>query len=274
MKLWKGLALATGLLAIAGLGAPAQAGPVTKKGFDIVANKDGKWLSYVKALNVHWFYTWGGGEPADVPAGMEFVPMNWGYYGNKDDGTVKWLAQMKAQPGVKHFLGFNEPDGKDQANLTVDRALEGWQYMDQLHMSVGSPAAVHADGDWMQKFMQGVDQKHYRVDFITIHWYGDCNAQGFLGYLARVHDLYHRPLWVTEFSPGDWSAGPNHPNRYSTQQVADFMKAVLPAMNKLDYIQRYSWYSAGTDDYALGKGALFNKDGSLTELGRIYADSP
>lgn len=268
------MAMAVSLLLFAGLGTPAQAGPITKKGFDIVANKDGKWAAYVTALNVHWFYTWGGDEPAGVPKGVEFVPMAWGYYGNKGNGQVKWLAKMAAQPGVRHFLGFNEPDGKSQADLSVESALEGWQYMNQLSVPLGSPAAVHADGDWMQKFMQGVDQKHYHVDFITIHWYGDCNAQGFLGYLAHVHEMYHRPLWITEFSPGDWSAGPGHPNRYTTQQVAGFMKAVLPAMNKLDYVQRYAWYSAGTDDPALGKGALFNKDGSLTELGRIYADSP
>ena len=271
------LAALAALLTSALVVMPGHAAPGTKsmkKGFDIVARADGKWLPSVKALRVHWFYSWGGDKPAGVPRGVEFVPMAWGYYGNKDNGQVQWLAKMTAQPGVSHFLGFNEPDGKDQANLSVESALEGWQYLNQLKIPIGSPAAVHADGEWMQKFMQGAAQKGYRVDFVTIHWYGSANPQDLLGYLARVHEMYHRPLWITEFCPGDWSAGPNHPNRYTAQQVADFMKVVLPAMNKLPYVQRYSWYSAGVDDYALGKGALFNKDGSLTDLGHIYAASP
>ncbi len=268
-RLWRnaGITLLAGLLALTGLGRPVLAAPSMKKGFDTVVRADGNWRTQVTALHAHWFYSWGGDEPKDIPKGVEFVPMNWGYYGNADNGTVNWLAKRKAQPGVKAFLGFNEPDGKDQANLTVDKALEGWQYMDQLGIPVGSPAAVHADGDWMKAFMQGVDQKHYRVDFITIHYYGGADPQGFLGYLAHIHDLYHRPLWITEFCPADWSGH----RGISPQQAADFMKVALPAMDKLDYVQRYAWFSASPKDAALGASALFKDDGSLTDLGRLYA---
>ena len=115
--------------------------------------------------------------------------------------------------------------------------------------------------------MKAADEKKYRVDFVTIHWYGGADASGFLGYLARVHDLYHRPLWVTEFAPADWSGH----RGISPQQAANFMRVVLPAMNKLSYVQRYSWFSASPDDAALGAAALFNKDRSLTALGRLYA---
>ncbi|MBV9850357.1 MAG: hypothetical protein JO250_11840, partial [Armatimonadetes bacterium] len=247
---WMWAALAC-LLTAAPLCAPARAGRLAKKGFDVVARPDGNWRKQVTALRAHWFYTWGGDEPRGVPKGVEFVPMAWGYYGNKDNGTGRWLAKVKAQPGVHALLGFNEPDGKGQADLSVDGALEGWPLLMQTGLTLGSPAAVHADGDWMQQFMRSVDQRRYRVDFVTIHWYGGADAPGFLGYLARVHDLYRRPLWVTEFAPADWSAGAGHPNRYTPQQVQDFMRAVLPAMNKLDYVQRYAWFSAGEDDAVL-----------------------
>ena len=267
-----GLMTAAGLLALA---SPTQAAPTPtpspKKGFDTVVRPDGQWRRQVTALHAHWFYSWGGDEPKGLPKGVEFVPMNWGYYGNKDNTLVKWLRDVKAQPNVHALLGYNEPDGKDQANLSVDGALEGWPYMVATGLPLGSPAAVHADGDWMKAFMAGAEQKKYRVDFVTIHWYGGNDPQGFLDYLARVHDLYHRPLWITEFAPADWSAGPGHPNRYTPEQMADFMRVVLPEMNKRDYVQRYSWYSAGPKDAALGPSALFNDDGSLTTLGRLYA---
>lgn len=257
-----------GLLVLACLSAPdAIAAPSPKKGFDVVVRPDDGWRHDVMALNARWFYSWGGDEPKNLPRGIEFVPMTWGYYGNKNNGQVKWLAKVKSQPGIRHLLGFNEPDGKDQANLSGEGALEGWPYLMGTGLILGSPAAVHADGDWMQRFMKAADQKKYRVDFITIHWYGGADANGFLGYLAHVHDLYHRPLWVTEFAPADWSGH----RGISPRQAADFMRVALPVMNKLPYVQRYSWFSASPDDAALGASALFNKDRSLTDLGRLYA---
>ncbi len=260
------------LLLETALGAVAHAQvPVSsKKGFGVVVRPDGAWKNAVTKLNVRWFYSWGGDEPA-LPAGVEFVPMDWGYYGNKNGSLVQWLKKVKRQPGVKTLLGFNEPDGKDQANLSVDKALEGWPYLMQTGLTLGSPAAVHPDGDWMKAFMTQADQKHLRVNFVTIHWYGGPDPQSFLDMLARVHTLYHRPLWVTEFAPADWNTSPGHPNRWSPAQIAQFMRVVLPEMNRLAYVQRYAWFSASPDDAALGTAALLNKDSSLTDLGRLYA---
>ena len=262
------------LLAVAlCLPVPGQAAPSVKKavslkkGFDTVVRPDGHWRNQVTALRAHWFYSWGAPGPPNLPHGVQFVPMDWGYYGNKDNNLVAWLAKVKAQRNVHALLGFNEPDGKDQANLSVEKALEGWPYLMQTGLTLGSPAAVHADGDWMKAFMAGAEAKHLRVDFIAIHWYGGANPQDFLGYLARVHTLYGRPLWVTEFAPADWSGH----HGITPQQAADFMRVALPGMDRLDYVQRYSWFSASPDDAALGASALFGKDGSLTDLGRLYA---
>ncbi len=247
----------------------AQAQPVgsLKKGLGVPVHADGVWLHNVSALNARWFYSWGGDEPVGIPKGVEFVPMDWGYYGNQDNSHGKHLLKVAAQPGVKYLLGFNEPDGKDQANISVDTALSAWPLLMQTGLILGSPACVHADDDWMKSFMASAQQKGYRVDFICVHWYGWSDAQSFLSYLALVHNLYHLPIWVTEFAPADWSGH----RGISPSQVAEFMRVVLPAMEKLDYVQRYAWFSGSVDDAALGASALFNKDGSLTDLGRLYA---
>jgi len=250
-------------------GAPAAHSQ--KKGFGIVAGRDAAWKSKISALKVAWFYGWGLDKPAAVPAGVEFVPMAWGYWGNKDGGFERSLQKARAQPGVRALLGFNEPDGKEQANLGVEGALKAWPFLMKTGLRLGSPAAVHADNDWMQSFMKGAEAQKLRVDFITAHWYGGNDAPGFLGWLARLHAMYGRPLWITEFAPADWQANATRPNRYSPQQMADFMRAVLPRLNQLSYVQRYAWYSSGPKDAALGPSALFNEDGSLSGLGRLYA---
>ena len=222
--------------------------------------------------NIHpsWFYTWGGDEPANVPASVEFVPMAWGYYGNANNNFSNWLNNyVKKQPGVKSILGFNEPDSNSQANLSVAQALDGWQYMQSTGLPLGSPAAVHADDQWMRDFMAGAAAKNYRVDYVTIHWYGGNDPNGFINYVDYIHNLYNKPVWVTEFAPADWSGQ----HGISTQQAYDFMHQVLPALNQRSYVQRYSWFSADVNDAALGQAALYNHDGSLTPLGQLYSRS-
>jgi hypothetical protein len=225
------------------------------------------WESHIPDIHPSWFYTWGGDRPAGTSPSVEFVPMEWGYYGNAKNGSVNWLNGVKSQPGVTTLLGFNEPDNSTQANLSVASALDGWQYMNQTGLILGSPAAVHADDQWMRDFMAGAAQRNYRVDFVTIHWYGGNDPNGFLGYVDYIHNLYGKPVWITEFAPADWSG--NH--GISPQQAWDFMRQVIPALNARSYVQRYSWFSAGTGDAALGQSALYNDNGTLTELGKLYA---
>ncbi len=221
--------------------------------------------SYAAALGASWCYTWGTDLPGGLPASVEFVPMQWGYYGGNN---TDWLNWVKTTTKAKNFLAFNEPDGADQANLSVADALTGYQYMASIGLPIVSPACVHADGQWMKDFMAGANARGYRVDAVAIHWYGGTDVNGFLGYIDYIHNLYGRDVWITEFAPADWSG-----NRgISPQQEADFMRAVLPALNSRPYVKRYAWFGAyGPGDAALGAAALWNDDGSLTALGKLYS---
>jgi hypothetical protein len=48
------------------------------------------------------------------------------------------------------------------------------------------------------------------------------------------------------------------------------MKNILPELEKRDYIIRYAWYGAGNTE-AVQTSRLFEKDGTLSELGCYYA---
>jgi hypothetical protein len=234
--------------------------PSPKKGLAGYPNEIG-------AIHPSWIYTWGGDRPAGIPANVEFVPMAWGYYGNGGNNFVNWLNRVTSQTGVRNLMGFNEPDSPSQSNLTVAAALDGWQYMVRTSVPLLSPAAVHADNQWMRDFMAGASQRGYRVDYVAIHWYGGNDPNGFLGYVNYIHNLYNKPVWITEFAPADWSGH----HGISSQQAYDFMRQVVPELNRRSYVQRYSWFSAGTGDPFLGQSALFNSDGSRTTLGNLYA---
>jgi len=261
-------------LALTGLAAPASAlaapsrSPSPKKGLGIVARDDQQWRKPLQQVASRWFYSWGAGKPKDVPAGIDFVPMIWGYWGN-DASIAKAGADAKAA-GLKELLGFNEPDQKQQSNLSVEKVLAVWPQLMKTGLRLGSPGCVHPDREWMKEFMKGVKERDLKVDFVCVHSYGGTDADAFIRRLEAVHAMYDKPPWTTEFAGGDWLPKTVAENRHKPAQVADFMRKVLPKLDALGFVERYAWFPAGENSAALGTSALFKKDGTLTPLGEIY----
>ncbi len=233
-------------------------------------------LQRLERMNAAWFYTWGGRpnvEFEQIPEGVEFIPMawsRWGLQGEDPPIIEEWFLNRRARR-YDTLLGFNEPDRANQANLTVEQALDLWPKLERTRLRLGSPATVHPDNEWMQAFMAGVEERGLRVDFICVHWYGGPNVQGFLNHLDRIHEMYGRPIWITEFAVGDWQAETVEDNRHSPERVYQFMRELLPELERREYIERFSWFSASPNSRALGTSALFDENGNLTRLGRLYA---
>jgi len=234
-----------------------------------ITTKKNTWSSMVSALNVSWHYSWGVDATIVEPDSVRFVPMIWGKWSlEKSLQKVDSLAKIGK---VTHLLGFNEPDGKEQANLTVEEALSYWPKLMEVKIPLGSPACVHADNDWMKGFMAKAAEKGYRVDFICVHWYGGANAQSLIDHLKSIHNLYNLPIWLTEFAPADWSASSPATSKVTKTKALEFMQQILPALEKTDYVHRYAWFSADPENAALGNSALFDSAGKLTTLGEYYS---
>jgi len=89
--------------------------------------------------------------------------------------------------------------------------------------------------------------------------------------VKEIHELYNLPIWITEFAVADWEATSVETNKHTPEQVLAFMKAVLPKLDQLEYVERYAWFSGQTDNKALAPSALFDADDNLTPLGEYYA---
>ena len=218
------------------------------------------------ALHVTWWYDWWLTAKAQIP-GSEFVPQAWTYTDNDNSKFSDLLFQGIAQNKARYVLGYNEPDGSGAGHMTVAKALEGWPLLMKTGLPLGSPAAVHDDDAWMKAFMAGAAAKHYRVDFVCIHWYY-LNARYLLDYVDKIHKLYGKPIWITEFCPVDWTGN----GAITQRKAAEFVRQALPALNARSYVQRYAWYSDPGMPY--GPGCLFNKNGSLTIVGKAYSEEP
>ncbi len=241
-----------------------------KKGLGLGA-RNVLWPSMLTALQCKWAYTWGGTVPSDLPEGMNFVPMIRSR--NVEPEHIASVAEEAKNHRITELLGLNEPDARKQDDMSVEDALAMWPLLMETGLRLGSPACVHPDKDWMIEFMAGVEKRKLRVDFICVHSYGGPNVGAFVNRLEQVAKMFKRPIWITEFGVGDWSAKSVGENQHSPKVVLGFMEKVLPMLDDLDCLERYAWFPAMPDSAPLGTSALFDIDGKLTRLGECYRDA-
>jgi hypothetical protein len=244
----------------------------SKKGADFnVYTQYGNFETNVVNLKAFWYYTWGTLVPVPTPQNCEFVSMFWGS-GNMTASNITAVQQSKAQGSVKYILGFNEPDRADQANMTVSQALAYWPQLESLGLPLGSPAPSYPTVQWFTDFMDSVAVGKRRVDFICLHMYAGTDDNAFVQTLQAVYNKYHLPIWITEFATADWNAATPAANQYSPANALGFMQRLLPKLDSLPYVQRYSWFSGDPNNANLWPSALIGTDGKLTTLGQWYSN--
>ena len=207
-------------------------------------------------LNPTWYYNWSerGFRGLLIP----FVPMAWG------KNSMPPMGLLCDSP----LLGFNEPDRPDQSNLTVQQALSLWPAIQETGRRIGSPATsgkASQDGGWLDQFVKAGET----FDFVCVHWYAPPNVDSFLKEVDAVWAKYQKPIWITEFAVADWSG--KFPGGFDIQLVKQFMKDACTGLESRSYVERYTWKTRASNDPSMGTSALFNDDGSLTELGELYA---
>jgi hypothetical protein len=226
----------------------------------------------LKKSGVSWYYTWAVNHPGIVTArGVSFVPMIWG----AGDVTARKLKIAKRQGHI--LLTFNEPDLSAQANMTVNQALRLWPKLMKTKMKLSSPAVAGGGatpGGWLDRFMKGAARRHYRVDFITLHWYGadfdtsDAVSQ-LESYIQAVWNRYHKPIWLTEFALWRFD-----PSVFPTpSQQAAFVTAATTMLRHLGYVWRYAWFALPADG-ADGTAGLFRPGAMATAAGRAFERVP
>ena len=174
---------------------------VNKKGFCM--NKDMAQTINADDWNVSWYYNWTVTKHNYTSfQKLQFVPMFW-----TSAPTDSGLAEDLKMLGYKYILAYNEPDREDQANMSVDTAIEGMKSLVGKGLKVGSPAAAiwpSISTDWFQPFMKKMKEEKMDVDFIALHhywnWYTEDGAKAFLDIVDETWKMYHKPIWITEFA--------------------------------------------------------------------------
>ncbi|MBI9039927.1 glycosyl hydrolase [Lutibacter sp.] len=233
--------------------------------------------------NISWWYNWGAQPDNAIRStyqnyNVDFTPMAWN--GTGISAVNNWVNQDSK---VKYILGFNEPNFKDQANMTPSQAATAWPAFQSIakshNLKTVGPAVnycgncVSENGTTYTNAFKYLDDffaacTDCEVDYIALHWYGSGNS--IVGYINDARK-YNKPIWVTEFASWDYSN--------PVQSVEEQKKYLAGTVNFLERdpdVYRYSWFigrtNAGATSYPYID--LYGSDGKLTELGEIYMKIP
>ena len=250
---------------------PGEVMTSTKKGVGYWSN-DGI-HRMLEGSGASWCYNWGVAPVGTAMKNIEFVPMIW------DEKHVNPKDLTTATTNGEVLLTFNEPNVKNQANMTVEEALSLWPQLEATGMRLGSPAPTGGGalaGGWLHRFMQGIKAKGYRVDFVCVHYYSanyeapQAAAAELRDFLSRVHELYGKPVWLTEFALANWKTAAT-----SKQQRA-YIKEAVPMLEKLPFVERYAWFPMQRfkgDNDALANSHLTDDTYKLNPTGIAYRDA-
>ena len=225
---------------------------------------EGLECSDIENLNVSWYYNWTPVPNCPEDEDVEFIPMIWSEKYLADDNYENYLVPLIGSD-YSALLGYNEPNWKGQAEMSVETALEYWPMLEETGLRLGSPSTTGRSGlDWSIEFMKGAKEKGYRIDFLALHWYGNCsNTEGLREFLD-YYDAFGMPMWLTE-----WSC-------YKQDMATNtaFLEKIMPVLESYESLERYAWYSNRTTHETYLGAALFDSIGKPTPTGDIYISQP
>jgi beta-glucosidase len=210
---------------------------------------------------VSWLYSWSLFPANESCPGvvLPFEPMFWG------SASTKNASALFATPASTAVLGFNEPNGAGQSDLTPAEAASLWPVVAAAAKAHGlalvAPAPSGTDTAWLDAFFSLCAGCEADIAAIAMHPYV-CNEPGLRGALDAFAK-FGKPLWVTEFNCGDGMK-----NATAAEHLA-WMKIALPILDADARVERYAWMS-GRNKKVPGSALFDGPGGSLTQLGRFY----
>ena len=160
-----------------------------------------------------------------------FVPMVWNF-------NALHEGNLTIENEAVAVLGFNEPNHKEQSNMSGADAAILWKTIQQQSRGkpLVSPAAAPCGGNtcvgsvnhWFDEFFRHCNG--CKVDYLATHIY-NCNANKIMQYLKGLYDRYGKKIWLTEFAC-PYTKDPH-------RQLA-LLRNLLPQLEAAPYIYRYA----------------------------------
>lgn len=234
----------------------------------------------VISKGISWWYNWSHKPDVMIQDvypqyGVEFVPMAWN--GGFDEAGMR--AYIASHPAVKYILAFNEPNFKDQANMTPSQAVAQWPRLEAIANQYGlkivsvamnycgncvteNGTTYYSPFDYLDDFFRLCPT--CKVDAISTHAYmPDVNG---VEWYVNEFRKYGKPIWMTEFSAWEATTTLKDQKRMLIQVVDSFENAAD--------MERYAWFTGRRNGHPFNGLFDYRQSGVLTELGNIYVNMP
>lgn len=233
-----------------------------------------------------WVYNWGRTTPQTIPADASFYPMQWGNYSwdiGSSQGPIwqSYPSWRRRADGI-HVLGFNEPDGVDQSNISAESAIALWPRLQSLDLPLVSPAPASTSNGWLTTFYTQAESLGYRVDYTAVHTYpspSSGSSNNLIAFVQSAYDTWQRPVYLTEFSFVDWGGTSSWSEEDNYNCLAEFLwrAETLPALRK--YALFPFTENAGNPQPAntwqritpAPRSNSYDIAGNLTAFGKLYS---
>ena len=227
---------------------------------------------------VSWSYDWSSNVPAEDTQSlfgkyqMDWCPMIWN--GNYNPENIR--AWKKAHPEALYILAFNEPNLKDQANMTPAQAAELWPAVvslaKELNMKLVSPALNYGTLEgykdpvkWLDEFIAQPQVSADDFVAIALHCYmpSASSVKDFIDMFAK----YGKPVWLTEFCNGN-------SNNISEADQLRYMCETINMLEAHENVFRYAWFMPrGSFNTKWHNNLLTSKEPfELTTLGKVFVN--
>jgi hypothetical protein len=226
------------------------------------------------SLELSWAYNYDDNTGVILPPQVNFAPMIhdgvWEPLSDVQSRSAGWRAQ--APPD--YLLTYNEPDNATQANMSTNEVIGLWPQLQALNVPLVGPAMQNTFDAWQYNFYNQIAGNNFRVDYTAVHEYVPPNASSLIGQLQSVYNTFGRPVWLTEFSPVDWSGC----KCWSEDDDYNFLAEFMWQAEGQEWLKRYAVFPfSGTNSASPWvdngySGTFFLADGAtLSPYGELYA---
>lgn len=191
---------------------------------------------YTTELTTSWAYNYDDNTSASEAASFDFAPMVWGQYWESVSDLQSRDPGWLSSPKPSYLLAFNEPDNSGQANMSAGTAISLWPSLQALNVPLVGPAMQDEQDSWESSFYSTIAADGYRVDYSAVHLYVPPNSSSLISDLQSEYNAYGRPVWLTEFSPVDWS----NCKCWSEDDDYNFLAEFMWQAESLEWIKRYA----------------------------------
>jgi hypothetical protein len=233
---------------------------------------------YITAGKITWLFNWEVWVPDSLPPQVEWIPCVRTATNAKD--VDPFLSDIIYNRGFKTsaLLGFNEPEIPEQANMTVEQAVELWKQVvlpakAKFGFRLGSPGMssdVGRSKPWLNSFLSQLAGQD-GIDFLVIHWYGPY-FNDMRTFLEDMHATYGLPVWLNEFACTRMGNG-----EATVPEVEAFIRDALPWLDACPWIERYAYFGNHDVGPWVGRASSFvespgGQGSQLTSVGRLYSE--